>query len=1033
MSVSIPITSNGSGALATLQALQRSVGQLKTAVNGINASLARATGGLGSTGAAAGRAAGQVNGTAGSMGRATRAANDLTRSLNGLKGAFSAAAAAAGLVAIARMADDYTSINNKLRLVTTSTENLTAVNNALFASANSTRSSYADTAQVYTQLARNAGTLGLSQVEVLGVTQTLNQAFQISGASASESASGLRQFGQAMASGVLRGDEFNSLMENAPRIMEAVAAGMDKPITSLRAMAEAGELSALKVVEALQSQSPKVAAEFARMNPTIASSFVVLKNNMTKFIGDMDRAVGASKILTTVVIAMANNLPAVAAAVATLGIAFMVAFGRQITGALNQATAAVGRFTLAIASNPVGLLLVAIAAGITALVAFRNQIKLFGDDTKKAGDQSISLGDVMAGTWDAAKEKLGQFTKWFGEAWEEAKNQHGASVMSMGGAIMQFAQAAQAIVRQLLNAIIGGFVGGFRAITEIWNNLPAIFSDIAVSAGNALIAGLETAINRVAQMVKNGPLGGLVGGLIGGGISIPRINNSNAGAAGRVGSRAMSGRGDYVGAGAAWLSDGFRGLGERGQGLPAGGGSVSDVGGDATAPVRRDKGGSDAMTDAEKALKDYQDALRDLQRQYEELNLTEREAEAIKAINTAGLRERIQIVGDDITTTDEQALAIIRASDAVFDATKRLEDAKQAQEDLTETAEALVDAQRELAEILGGAAAGYEGERDAINEDVDARRALALAMDVETAGRAQLLTDLERERVARLAVVDAQQAQQDAEALRYSRETLQDAQIDSRGVGDSTGAETERRILAIKRQTEADLEDLRRQLGADTEAFREASTNIMEAQKLQLETLARTAQLEKAASLFKDLKSSFSTLFTGTEDEKKAFFIDLFAQLLQAIIFAKLFKTTLGDAFTNFGGGGASGGLLGSIFGAVAKGGGGGAGGGMGGAIFGGIMSLFGKSGGGPMFGGEPYLVGEQGPELFVPPQNGALVPNNRMSSGGGGNTIVGGAITVTVSGGGNINASQLADEITTKQVRAMEAIAERVARKKGR
>src|SRR5574338_476149 len=105
-----------------------------------------------------------------------------------------------------------------------------------------------------------AGTPGSLRHRALSLTERISQALRISGASATETQSALLQFGQALASGVLRGEEFNSVVENSPRLAKALADGLNVPIGRLRKLAEEGRLTADVVVNALMSQKDKLAS-----------------------------------------------------------------------------------------------------------------------------------------------------------------------------------------------------------------------------------------------------------------------------------------------------------------------------------------------------------------------------------------------------------------------------------------------------------------------------------------------------------------------------------------------------------------------------------------------------------------------------------------------------------------------------------------------------------------------------------------------------------------------------------------------------
>ena len=163
--------------------------------------------------------------------------------------------------ALVLRADGYTNLQNRLRLVTDSQQSLNAATEETFRIAQQTRSSWEGTAQVYQRIAQNAERLKLSQADVARVTETVGKTVAMSGAAAGAAQAAMIQFGQALASGVLRGDEFNSMAENTPAVMDAIARGLGVTRGELRAMAADGKLTAEAVTQALLRVSGSVDAE----------------------------------------------------------------------------------------------------------------------------------------------------------------------------------------------------------------------------------------------------------------------------------------------------------------------------------------------------------------------------------------------------------------------------------------------------------------------------------------------------------------------------------------------------------------------------------------------------------------------------------------------------------------------------------------------------------------------------------------------------------------------------------------------------
>lgn len=198
---------------------------------------------------------------------------------------------------VIQTADAYTSLTARLGLVTNSTIELERAQSALFQIAQESRVGLGATADLFTSLSRSTQALGKTQTEVLGVTETINQALIVSGTSAQSASAALTQLGQGFASGVLRGEELNSVLEQTPRLAQAIADGLGVSVGRLRALGQAGKLTAEEVFGALQSQAEKLRGEFDRMPTTVAQSFQQIGNSVSALIGDLDAATGATSSL----------------------------------------------------------------------------------------------------------------------------------------------------------------------------------------------------------------------------------------------------------------------------------------------------------------------------------------------------------------------------------------------------------------------------------------------------------------------------------------------------------------------------------------------------------------------------------------------------------------------------------------------------------------------------------------------------------------------------------------------------------------
>ena len=195
---------------------------------------------------------------------------------------------------IANTADSFSLMEGRIRLVTSSTRELLTVQKELFGIAQESKVGLESTVDLYSRIARSTKSLGVSQKEMLDVTEAINKTFIISAATTESANAAIIQLGQGLSSGTLRGEELNSVMEQAPRLAEAIAKGMGVTIGQLRALGAEGKITAEKVFNAIKTQGSAIASEFGKMPLTIGQSLVQVKNSWTALIGAFDKETGAS-------------------------------------------------------------------------------------------------------------------------------------------------------------------------------------------------------------------------------------------------------------------------------------------------------------------------------------------------------------------------------------------------------------------------------------------------------------------------------------------------------------------------------------------------------------------------------------------------------------------------------------------------------------------------------------------------------------------------------------------------------------------
>lgn len=237
---------------------------------------------------------------------------------------------------LAQTADEYSNLNARIKLVTSSNEQARLTFQSVIRLSNESSQSIASTTELYTRLAR-AMKDSASQSELLQVTSTINKAAVVSGATTQEASGAIIQLSQALASGVLRGQEFNSVAEQMPRIMEMLQKSLGKTQGELRKMAEQGLLTSSVVFKALKDGASEIDAEFAQMPLTISRATAQLANGWVEFVGGTNDALGVTKLFASVISGLAGNLSTLATAAVAVSV---VIAGRKVAALLSAAQAA---------------------------------------------------------------------------------------------------------------------------------------------------------------------------------------------------------------------------------------------------------------------------------------------------------------------------------------------------------------------------------------------------------------------------------------------------------------------------------------------------------------------------------------------------------------------------------------------------------------------------------------------------------------------------------------------------------------------
>lgn len=319
---------------------------------------------------------------------------------------FLAANAAGAAVSALQMAEGYKALAGRIGLVVGEGQQLNAAMDRIAAVAQRTGANLDDTGGLFARLAQSARDAGLStqaaSERALALTETINQATQISGASSQAASAAITQLTQALASGVLRGDEFNSVMEQSPRLARALADGLGVSVGKLREMAQAGKLSANAVIAALQSQSATIAQEFDRLPRSVGAAMTNLHTALTRYVAEVDGGWRITERLGAAIDAVAANFDGLASVAMMAGKTLLALKAAELargwlglSTAVAANTAATATNTAATAANTAARGAAAAAAGTHAASVGASTAALAAN-TAAAGASTAAMGRLAS-------------------------------------------------------------------------------------------------------------------------------------------------------------------------------------------------------------------------------------------------------------------------------------------------------------------------------------------------------------------------------------------------------------------------------------------------------------------------------------------------------------------------------------------------------------------------------------------------------------------------------------------------------------
>ncbi|AYO40778.1 phage tail tape measure protein [Serratia sp. P2ACOL2] len=249
----------------------------------------------------AGKASKSVDGLSSSADRAGSSMGGLKTVLTGVASAISVALIVDYAKAFLTVADNITQLQSRITRLSTDTAAARETFESLSAIASTTGASLQETAKLWETLTSSLKEAGATNSQVLALTDTLQKIGRVGGSSSEEMANALRQFGQSIASGTIRAEEFNSILEQMPELARQIAAGLGMSMGQLRQSMLEGKLTAQDALNAIMKQSSAVNDEFAKLPRTMDQASNSLTISLQNLIGKMNDAMGASTTMVKVI------------------------------------------------------------------------------------------------------------------------------------------------------------------------------------------------------------------------------------------------------------------------------------------------------------------------------------------------------------------------------------------------------------------------------------------------------------------------------------------------------------------------------------------------------------------------------------------------------------------------------------------------------------------------------------------------------------------------------------------------------------
>lgn len=448
--------------------------------------------------------AANTNEKLGDMGKAVnRGAKEALSGVDLLKRGLAALGGVLLVKRIVQLGATFQELQNRVILSSSSMEVAAASLDKLFNIANEAGAPISELVSLFQKGSIAAKELGASQADLFKFTEIVAKSLALQGGSAAAASGALLQLSQSLGGGIVRAEEFNSILEGAFPIAQAAARGLDAAggsVARLRQLVIEGKVSSEAFFKALLSQGDEVNALFDKLQPTIGRALTKISNEFVRLAGQGE---GVFAVLAKALFFIADNLETIVKVATAAGIALAVSFAPAIAA--------------------IGVIVTPLGAIVGALTA----IALFSDDITVTSDGLGSLWDLIAVIGSDAMDLFSSLGSWFKDVFgglgDFMKDMFGDINLSLEGVAM--------FAAKVVDRYIGLWRGAFNAVVEIFKGFPNAIAAIFTEALNSGIDLVEGAVNKIADALNTLP------GISIGKASLGRLDNKYIGEASKFGGK----------------------------------------------------------------------------------------------------------------------------------------------------------------------------------------------------------------------------------------------------------------------------------------------------------------------------------------------------------------------------------------------------------------------------------------------------------------------------------------------------------------